>query len=148
MSPAVDAELPRKRQFCDWHLPSKSERRIVLLTLLFGGEELKREGITLYKATKCVLWWRKEYTPSVFCLFLFHSLFSKITVVTTVFLITCSSCGLLIQVFNIYCGVEFTEKGRLEQERGTPELWRRGSSIWCWLLRLHISGNVAGAKSE
>lgn len=43
--------LPRKTQFCDRHLPSKSERGVVLLTLLFGGEELKQVGIVLYKAT-------------------------------------------------------------------------------------------------
>lgn len=122
----------------------------MLLTLLFGGEELKQEGITLYKATKCVLWRRKEYTPTVFYLFVFHSLFLKILVVTIFFLIAYSSCGFVIQVFNIYCGsgVEFTEKRRLEQEKGTPELWRRGSNIWCWRLRLHIGGNVACAKSE
>lgn len=79
-----------------------------------------------------------EHIPDVFCL-LFHSLLLKILVVAIFFLIANSSCGLLIQVFNLYCvsGVEFTEKGRLEQKKGTPELWRRG-----WLLRLHIGGNV------
>lgn len=80
-----------------------------------------------------------EHIPNVFCL-LFHSLFLKILVVAGFFLIAYSSCGLLIQVFNIYCG---TEKGRLEQKKDTPEMWRRG-----WLLRLHIGGNVACTKSK
>lgn len=82
-----------------------------------------------------------EHIPSIFWL-LFCSLFLKILVVTIFFLIAYSSCGLLIEVFNIYCGsgVEFTEKGRLGQEKGTPELWRRGSNIQCWLLRLHTVG--------
>lgn len=85
---------------------------------------------------------KTEHIPSVFCL-LFHSLFLKIFVVAIFFLIAYSSCGLLIQVFNIYCGsgVELTEKGRLEQ-KSAPEQWRRD-----WLT-LHVCGDVACAKSR
>lgn len=69
--------------------------------------------------------------------------FSKIFVAAIFLLIAYSSCGFLIQLFNIYCGsgAEFTEKGRLEQ-KSPPELWRRD-----W-LRLHISGGVVCAKSK
>lgn len=71
---------------------------------------------------------------------LFHYLFLKILVVAVFFLIAYNSCGLLIQIFNIYCGsgVEFTEEGGLEQKKGTLELCRRG-----WLLRLHIGGSFS-----